>query len=188
MISDIASQLDRLEKEILAVYENLVLPTWGQEMHGFPQTLYGYMMEVFSYIDLLSAHWKGDENNQTKRMIEFMNKYICDATEANSVLVQIWRHKLMHTSRPRALKNEETNKKYYWLLHWYKHLPEDHHFSFNETSDRKILNIGLVYLVRDLKGALNKFSMDLDNSQKLVENFESHSKRLESYVYRKIAT
>ncbi len=156
-------------------------------MHGFPQTLYGYMMEAFSFIDLLSAYWKGNENDQTKRMIHFMDKYIRNATEENSVSIQVWRHKLMHTTRPRALINTKSNKQYYWLLHWYEHLPEDHHFKFNETTDLKILNIGLVYLIRDILGALSRYGEDLSNSQGLVKNFKLHSKSLESYAYKNIA-
>jgi len=187
LVDDIKKQIHRLEREILEVYEKLVLPTWGKEMHGFPQTLYGYMMEVFSYIDLMSAYWKGNENDQTKRMIGFMNKYIRDATEKNSVSVQVWRHKLMHTANPRILKNNDTNKQYQWLLHWYEHLPIEQHFTFSETTDRKILNIGLVYLVRDIEGALSRYEENLSNSQELENNFKSHSSKLEAYEYRDIA-
>lgn len=187
MLSDIEKQINRLEREVMEVYEGLVLPTWGKEMHGFPQTLYGYMMECFSYIDLLSAYWKGNENDQTKRMLSFMNTYIRSASEENSVAIQVWRHKLMHTSRPRSLMNENTNKVYYWLLHWYEHLPEEQHFTFCETNDRKILNVGLVYLIKDISKALSQYGTDLSNSQDLMEKYESHSRGLESYVYRDIA-
>lgn len=187
LISDIEKQLCRLEREILEVYDKLVFPNWGEEMHGFPQTLYGYMMECFSFIDLLSSHWKGNEDAQTKRMISFMNEYIRLESELNSVLVQVWRHKLMHTSRPRKLKNGDSNKEYYWLLHWYKHLPEEQHCTFIDSGNRRILNVGLIYFVRDIKRALKEYSKDLSGSEELKINFEKHAVSLESYMYKDIS-
>jgi hypothetical protein len=32
------------------------LPNWGGPLHGFPETLYGFMMAVFARFDLLSAY------------------------------------------------------------------------------------------------------------------------------------
>ena len=84
------------EREVKKVYSTLVLPHWGSELHGFPQTLYGYMMAFFARVDLLSAYWKGNaaSRDQTTRMIDFMDTYISRDHEANSVAVQMWRHKL----------------------------------------------------------------------------------------------
>jgi hypothetical protein len=42
------------KREALVVHDTLVLPTWmGGPLHGFNQTLYGYMMRAFSLIDQL---------------------------------------------------------------------------------------------------------------------------------------
>lgn len=40
--------LDRLDREVREVYRTLVLPTWGGDLHGLPDALYGYMMGVFA--------------------------------------------------------------------------------------------------------------------------------------------
>lgn len=173
MLSELNTQLDALEKEVSTVYSSLVLPTWLKEMHGFPQTLYGYMMRVFSFVDLLSAYWKGSDKDQSKRMLDFMNAYIRAEPEANSVAIQIWRHKLMHTAQPRQLQDARTSKKYKWLLHWYEHLPEEQHYTFSATSDTRILNIGLMYLIRDLKQALTKYEEALSTSNELL-NGQGH--------------
>src|SRR5260370_26084001 len=140
---DVLAKINSLEREVQEVYSTLGLPHWGGELHGFPYTLYGYMMTCFAYIDLLSAYWKGNDNSQTERMIAFMGEYISPNREANSVAVQVWRHKLMHTSEPRFLTNRTTGKVSKWLLHWPEHLPIYHHYLFQETSDIKSLNVGL---------------------------------------------
>lgn len=141
---DVLAKINSLEREVQAVYATLVLPHWTGELHGFPSTLYGYMIICFASIDLLSAHWQGNDSSQTRRMINFMDKYISPNREANSVAVHMWRHKLMHTSEPRFLTNQATGKVYKWLLQWYEHLPADQHYIIVDTPDSRILNIGLI--------------------------------------------
>src|SRR5438046_1381265 len=133
------ARVDRLEVEVSAIYEKLVLPSWHGPLHGFSETLYGLMMAVFARFDLLSAYWKGtvSSKGQTGRMIEFLNTFVRCNPEANSVSVQMWRHKLMHTSRPRYLLNEATGKTYRWLLHWREHLPREQHFTFVDTGESR---------------------------------------------------
>jgi len=105
-------RVDALEREVSQIYETLVLPNWDGPLHGFPETLYGLMMAVFSRFDILSAYWKGDGSTkgQTARMAEFLETFLRHNTEANGVAIQMWRHKLMHTSQPRYLLDESTGK------------------------------------------------------------------------------
>ena len=177
---------EALEREVKTVYSTLVLPHWGSDLHGFPQTLYGYMMTVFARIDLLSAYWKGNaaSRDQTIRMIDFMDKYISHDHEANSVAVQMWRHKLMHTSEPRYLLNERTGKFYGWLLHCWEHLPLEQHYTFAETSDSRILNLGLVYLIEDLKAGVAKYLVDLSASPSLQSNVKRVQEEITTYKFR----
>ena len=92
----------------------------------------------------------------------------------------------MHTAQPRFLKDKKTGKNYRWLLHWQEHLPREQHYTFVETDDSKILNIGLMYLIEDLKRAGNNYtellcsSGDLQDKQRVVEE------QLNSYAYREI--
>lgn len=180
---ELTAHTEALEREVKTVYSTLVLPYWGSDLHGFPQTLYGYMMAVFARIDLLSAYWKGNaaSKDQTIRMIDFMDKYITDDHEANSVAVQMWRHKLMHTSEPRYLLNERTGKLYRWLLHWWEHLPLEQHCTFAETSDSRILNLGLVYLIEDLKAGVEKYLVDLSASSSLQSNAKKVQGEITTY-------
>ena len=69
-------------------------------------------------------------------MIDFMNKYISLNREANSLAIQVWRHKLMHTAEPRFLADRTTGKTYKWLLHWKEQLPIENttiHFKRPQT-------------------------------------------------------
>jgi hypothetical protein len=117
-------------------------------------------------------------------MIEFLNTFIRQETEANSLAVQVWRHKLMHTSEPRFLLNEATGKFYRWLLHWHEHLPREQHFTFAETADSKILNLGLMYLIEDLKVAGTKYLTQLAASSDLQQKYDRVESELKSYKFR----
>jgi hypothetical protein len=183
---ELTAHSEAFEREVKTVYSTLVLPHWESELHGFPQTLYGYMMALFARIDLLSACWKGNaaSKGQTECMIEFMTKYMSHDHEANSVAVQMWRHKLMHTGEPRYLLDERTGKSYRWLLHWWEHLPYEQHYTLVETSDSKILNFGLVYLIQDLNAGVDKYLADLAESPLLQNNVEKVQEELATYKYR----
>lgn len=182
--NDILTKLNGFEREVQEVYKTLVLTHWGGELHGFPYTLYGYMMTIFAHIDLLSSYWKGNDNRQSERMIAFMEEYISLNREANSLAVQVWRHKLMHTAEPRFLTNPTTGKVYKWLLHWHEHLPIDQHYTFQETSDMKALNIGLIYLIVDIKSGAEKYLSELAASNQLQENYVRFQRELDSYTLR----
>ena len=98
-------ELDRLAAEAEIVYRDLVLPGWQGPRHGMPDTLYGYTMGLFARMDLMSAYWRGTFKDQSARMVSFMTTYVQPDRMANSVAVQTWRHKLMHTAAPRELKD-----------------------------------------------------------------------------------
>lgn len=189
LINELRSDLSRFEREIAEVYHSLVLPHWMQELHGFPETLYGYMMRVFAWVDLLSSYWKGSTSSkgQTLRMIDFMERYINPHREAHNVAVQMWRHKLMHTAKPRPLSDPGTGKVFQWLLHWYEHLPEEQHYTFSETQESRVLNFGLMYLAQDLQRGMEAYFSELLSQPVLQANFLKVAAEVETYHYRDIA-
>lgn len=185
--SQISLELKNFQLEAMTVLDKLVLPTWGRDLHGFTHTLYGYMMRAFSYIDLLSSYWRGRDNSQTQRMVDFMDEYMGYGRQAHSVAVQLWRHKLMHTSRPRRLRDPATGKSMYWLLHWYEqHLPRDQHFTFSDAGNQVNLNIGAIYLIEDLQLAAAKYFDELDQSPDLQVKVTALEKDLNSSEVRKV--
>ena len=186
---ELIDSVDRLAREVEEVYRKLVVPTWGGDLHGLPDALYGYMMGVFARIDLVSAHWWGTyRGDQTQRMVQFMDRYFYSSHEANSVAVQMWRHKLMHTAQPRYLRDPDTGTLYRWLLHWKDHLSQEQHFTFATTADSRILNLGLVYLIRDVRRAVERYRIDLASKAELQAAFRKVEGEVGSHELRSIAS
>lgn len=184
--SDLNEGMSRLSHEAWTVYQQIVLPNWGRPALRCPETLYGYMMAVFARIDLFSGLWRGSEAAQSVRMIEFLAHYMGVNRQTASVAVQVWRHKLMHTSRPRQLLETSTGIEYRWLLHWYDHLPRDQHFTFAEAPRMRILNLALLYLIEDLGTALTRYLADVRQDPILEANYIRAVNALSTYTLRAI--
>jgi hypothetical protein len=181
----ILDDIERLKREAEYCYLHIVLPNWGSEyLHGFPDILYGLVMGVMSRIDLVSAYYDNNSKPQTKRMVGFLNKYMNDKNELNSVLINMWRHQLMHTSSPRDFTDINSNIRYRWLLHWREHLPIKMHYTFVETGNSKIINIGLIYLIDQFTEAVKKYLYDLNLSTELQTKYYSFEQELNSVIKR----
>lgn len=186
--SQICAELKVFKVEALSVLDNLMLPNWGTELHGFTHTLYGYMMRAFSYIDLVSSYWNGPGSKpQMERMVDFMDRYMGYERQAHSLAVQLWRHKLMHTARPRKLRDPATGKSMYWLLQWYEqHLPREQHFTVSDAGNQLNLNIGAIYLIEDVERAAIRYFDELDGSQELQTKANATESELNSYEFRAV--
>jgi len=95
----------------------------------FPVAMYS-----FATVDYFSSFWAGwndirnrprsDRRSQTKRMADFLEKYLIYPQKESQLAVTIWRHKLMHTAEPRELANEDGKTHYGWSIsdqderHW----------------------------------------------------------------------
>ncbi|MEM5875676.1 MAG: hypothetical protein QXX45_03875 [Candidatus Aenigmatarchaeota archaeon] len=174
----IKKKIEDFDFEVRQIYDKLVKPNWEKDGRRYYSTLYGFMMYFFSIIDLLSAYEKGTEKKQTQtqRMEEFLTHYLKYGPKESKLAVQIWRHKLIHTSEPRRLIGSKSNLKYYWLLHWSNNeLPNEQNMRFQQSSDPKILNICLFSLIKDLKSNLGEYFKNLkfdkvEEYQKFLEN------------------
>lgn len=151
---DTLANLDQLVAEAEIVYEKLVLPAWGSpDRHGFPRTLYGYVMNAFSIIDLLSQYREPSEQRQAQRMRRLLIDYLKVADRPAAIAVQLWRHTLMHTSDPRAIRANLSGHIVHWLLHWREHLPRDQHMTVTAEGgpDEETFKTGGLYLLNDLR-------------------------------------
>lgn len=184
------ADIARLQREALEVFTTLVLPTWSGELHGFSQTLYGYMLRVFSIVDLLSCYWRPPgvpSDNQTIRMVDFLERYMGYPRDALNAATQIWRHKLAHTSRPRPLTDAGTHTTVRWLLQWYApHLSREQHFTFSGGSGERILNLGAIYLIEDLEHAADAYFVDLSGSSALQASAARFDVELSTYQLRPV--
>ena len=165
------SEMDQIENEARTVFDKLVLSLWDTEPKRFPSILYGLIMKVFGMIDLASVYWRGEKGEQTDRMRAFMDRYLSTCTEANDVALQMWRHTLMHTGKPRRLLDEKTNLEYSWLLHWSsKHLNPLTHYTFEENGMRRKLNMTLLDLIDSVKRSITEYLDELRKDQSLQAN------------------
>jgi hypothetical protein len=162
---DLSEHLAALEREARKVYAELVLPNWMREHHGFGQTLHAYMMAVLAHVDLASTYWQDRRGSQTDRMEGFLRKYLLMEAEGAEVLVQMWRHDLMHQAKPRPIRIDN-NKVYYWLLQWGEHLPREQHLTFSDSTQMRVLNVGMLYLLEDLRKGIQALLSDISASEK----------------------
>jgi len=151
-ISDqLRSDLSQLRAEVGVTNATLVRPTWQAHSHHFPATLWAYVMAGFARIDLYSRLWDGDATrHQTARMRAFLACYLPRDPLADAVAIQLWRHTLMHTSRPRRLHDRASGREYSYLLHWGPpELPRSHHYQITGgTNSYLAWNIFSTTLIR----------------------------------------
>lgn len=164
--SEIADQLRsdsrQLIEEARVTVEQLVKPTWESHIHHYPATLYAYVMAAFARVDLYSRLWDGDSGErQTPRMHAFLARYLPRDPIAHALAIQLWRHTLVHTSRPRQLRERVSGHVYTYLLHWgAPQLPIEQHYVVNNLK----FSLGLQYLLADLDQALQAYLAEADKS------------------------
>lgn len=170
--SEIAEQLRsdsrQLIEEAEVAVEQLVKPTWEKHTHHYPATLWAYLMAAFARLDLYSRLWDGDSGaKQTPRMRAFLARYLPRDPIADALAIQLWRHTLMHTSRPRRLREQVSGHVYTYLLHWgAPQLPIEQHYVVSNLK----FSLGLQYLLSDLNRALEVYLVEADTSGNLQAN------------------
>ena len=166
-------EVDQLLREGEAVFAGLVLPQWGGDLHGYPRTLYGLVMNSLALADRLSFYFapRPERGNQTERLRAFYRSVGATA-DAAAAAVQIWRHTLMHTGLPGVVTDTETGISYRWLLHWGEpHLLREQHLTVAALSATdQVLNVGAIYLVEDLRREAIRLFETLHESQQLQDD------------------
>ena len=165
IIDELQSNLNQFQAEVGITNATLVRPTWQAPTHHFPATLWAYVMAGFSKLDLYSKLWDGGvTREQTPRMRAFLARYLPRDPLADSLAIQLWRHTLMHTSRPRRLR-DSTGREYAYLLHWgAPELSRDDHY---RVSGNNKLDFGLEHFIGDLGTLLSLYLVDLNKLPEL---------------------
>lgn len=135
-------------------------------------SLYALLMGAFSQVDIWSALWAGTlRGNQTKRMRRFLDRFMNRDETANMLAVQLYRHTLMHTGRPRLLFDGATGVTHSFLLHWGRRLADS---SVHYTVDAEgKLTLNLECLIEDLSGALDRFVAEASENAEMCARIES---------------
>ena len=135
-------------------------------------SLYALLMGVFSQVDLYAALLAGSlGKGQTKRMRDFLNRYSGRDPMATVLAVQLYRHTLMHTSRPRLLEDETTGRRHSFLLHWGRRRA-DPTVHYTVDAEGK-LTLNLECLIEDVSRMLDAFIADATASPFLSQRIEA---------------
>lgn len=180
-------RLDSLENDAKRAF----YPIEGIQFSPFPITMY-----AFATIDYFSGFWAGwndiknrpknDERFQTKRIADFLEKYLYYPQKESQIAINILRHKLMHTGEPRLMYEKSTNKNYDWNL---CNITEKH-FQFEKlqkTENFYILYVGIYNLIDDLKVGIfgsNGYFCELENNKDLQKNWKGFRKEIDEYKFK----
>ena len=179
-------QIADLRREASEVYHKVVWPQ--RETAAFAQTLYGYMHRVFGFIDVLSSYWRGNDRDQSPRMVDFMEKYLGSDRRAHAIAVQIWRHKLAHTALPRSLLDATTGQRVHYMIQWHESqmTPHQPHYSIVPFGHDEVFNLSCISFLEDLEAATVDFVTDLEASPDLQENAARLATEVANYKLRTI--
>jgi hypothetical protein len=147
----------------------------------FPAVMY-----CFAAIDYFSSFWEGwnassspnrlADRNQSKRMTDFLCKFFGYPRREAFLAINVWRHKLMHTSEPRIVRSTEP-RAYVWAVgaggSYRVGEVEAHHMRLEELpatpkdANRSLLYFDCHEFVRDLdEGVFGPTALDATTDAK----------------------
>jgi hypothetical protein len=168
-LTDLERDTQRLVKEAHYVYKRIIPDHLSKtEYDGFPEIMHGFMMGALSRIDCASKIWFGKKYpNQTRRMVEFLDNFKLCGREEAQVLIEIWRHALMHTGSLRQISIG--SQIYTWNFHWGEGVGSSRHLTLQNFQDgRKCLNIGLIYFIDQITYIINNFIKKVRSDNKTL--------------------
>jgi hypothetical protein len=151
----------------------------------FPAVLY-----AFATIDYFSSYWVGwnesggiKSKKQTVRLVDFMKRYLGYQEKESKIAVNIWRHKLMHTSEPRVLRANYSNERYHWRVG--VGLPSHMKLRLIAAPNEYELQFDCYAICRDLRAGVlgvSGYLADLRNGPDLQRKFISCFNEMENYT------
>jgi hypothetical protein len=168
ILASLRHDFDAFAREATEIREELADPARPY----YFMSLYALLMGVFSQVDLYAALWAGSlGRGQTTRMRNFLNRYSGHDPLANMLAVQLYRHTLMHTSRPRLLLDETTGRTHAFLLHWgRKRADPAAHYTVDGEGK---LTLNLESLVEDVSRMLDAFIADATSNPPVSARIEA---------------
>jgi len=117
-------------------------------------------------IDRYSGMWAGYKKSQTKRMIDFLERYLNYDREESRAAIKIWRHSLAHTGHPKMCAwqwNYQNPSKFHWKLE--KAGPPENTYR---------LYFGFYNLLNDLRAGMQKYCEEIAVYEELQNNYERY--------------
>ena len=169
----LSKDLMELRKEVLHIYTTQIGSGLNGVLNNLPHTLYGYVMATFSHIDLISSYNLGTRNVPINtRMVHFLVRYMGVDENISRILIEMFRHNIVHTSTPRPSTNRTTGVTYRWLLQWSDdQLPREQLFTIQEREP--IINLSLTGLLDTTISGLERYLDELNKSPDLQQKFDA---------------
>lgn len=183
-----ADWMERMESfvhEVEVIYAECVRPRMKDEIEpglassrwGMPETEYGFLSRIFSYVDLFGIYLRGNRNRreQNSRMLDFMERYMGSSRETAWAAIQLWRHHLVHFGNPRSFTEKDTLTTYSWNLQWDSPSPT---LRLEGAAPSKWVAGTVFGLVRKVRDGVEKYLNDLIVDSALQNCFEDAEKQL----------
>ena len=176
----------RLFRQRIASLENDVRRCFWEIPQGPGPAFFPAVMYCFATLDYFSSCWagwnrSGPGKDQTARLIDFMTKFLLYGRKEATLAVHFWRHKLMHTSEPRVLRNKDNDEFYIWRTG----TELDHHMELVRLTDQQYrLDFDPLVFLEDLRPAIlgpSGYFEELRHSADLQEKYEACFKEMDSY-------
>jgi hypothetical protein len=187
-------EFDALRFEVHTLAEVFQDENFYDDPWKFRHAHYGYLMVCMGWVDRYSTFWKGSvRSSKTQRMIDFLSTFVYPLPEHNlvhSVVVQIFRHGLMHTGDLRFTVDRRKGVGYTWRVQFGR-LPEgaDHYSimavvpKYRERflrmplpencnlKELRAINISIPLFVTGLYQGVSRYMHQVRESDVLQENY-----------------
>jgi len=180
---------------------------FGDDAGHFRYAHFGYLMACMGKVDQYSKLWKGPgRDDQTQRMIDFLAEFVYPMPEfrrTHSVVVQMFRHSLMHTGEIRAIFDKDEGVGYTWRIHFGR-LPDGlDHYSITEVDavyqglfkrlplpagctlkGIRAINVSIPLLLDVLYGGVGRYMYQLKDSEDLQKNYLGSEREMSLQHFR----
>jgi hypothetical protein len=176
----------RLFRHRLASLEHDVRRCFWEIPQGPGPAFFPAVMYCFATLDYFSSCWagwnrSGPGKDQTARLIDFMTRFLLYGRKEATLAVHFWRHKLMHTSEPRVLRNKDNDELYVWRTG----TRLAHYMELVRLTDQQYqLDFDPLEFLDDLRTAVlgpSGYFEDLRRSGDLQAKYEACFKEMDSY-------
>ena len=132
-LARMAEDAGTLNEEIKILGRSFLQTHFHGTAHNFPNAHWGYLMACMAKVEHLSLCRFPNGGNQTTRMTRMLNAMYPGRAEEHAVVIQMFRHTLMHTGELRFVASQDRSTLYTWRLHWNRDTGGRSHYAVSEV-------------------------------------------------------
>lgn len=176
----------RLFRQRILSLENDVRRCFWEIPQGPGPAFFPAVMYCLATLDYFSSCWagwnrSGPDKDQTNRLVDFMATFLLYGRKEAALAVHFWRHKLMHTSEPRVLRNTDNDEIYVWRTG----TGLEHHMELARLTEQQYrLDFDPLLFLEDLRSAIlgpSGYFDQLRHSPDLQRKYDACFKEMDGY-------